>query len=158
MALDVLILQCIQASVGSNSYCTVAYARNYYLNNQWCTIVMFVNLNNTLKDVRGLAGNSLDAWYLVDSTGNTFYEYGLEDDIADARKAAEQNDDQKNDSKNKRKALTGDIVFHNKSATCGYEVVSIVNQESIWMVLFSIYCRTFRNTCHFPHPGIVYEL
>lgn len=125
-----------QASVGSNSYCTVAYARNYYLNNQWCTIVMFVNLNNTLKDVRGLAGNSLDAWYLVDSTGNTFYEYGLEDDIADARKAAEQNDDQKNDSKNKRKALTGDIVFHNKSATCGYEVVSIVNQESIWMVLF----------------------
>ena len=46
----------------------------------------------------------------------------------------EQNDDKKNDSKNKRKALTGDIVFHDKSATCGYEVVSIVNKESIWMV------------------------
>ncbi len=61
-----------QVTVGSNSYCTVAYARNYYLNNQWCTIIMFVNLNNTLKDIRGLAGSSLDAWYLVDSTGNTF--------------------------------------------------------------------------------------
>lgn len=125
-----------QVTVGSNSYCTVAYARNYYLNNQWCTIIMFVNLNNTLKDIRGLAGSSLDAWYLVDSTGNTFYEYGSEEDIVDAREALVQNDDKKNDSKNKRKALTGDIVFHDKSATCGYEVVSIVNKESIWMVLF----------------------
>ena len=73
---------------------------------------------------------------LVDSTGNTFYEYGSEEDIVDAREALVQNDDKKNDSKNKRKALTGDIVFHDKSATCGYEVVSIVNKESIWMVLF----------------------
>lgn len=47
-----------QVTVGSNSYCTVAYARNYYLNNQWCTIIMFVNLNNTLKDIRGLAGSA----------------------------------------------------------------------------------------------------
>ena len=117
-----------QVTVGSNSYCTVAYARNYYLNNQWCTIIMFVNLNNTLKDIRGLAGSSLDAWYLVDSTGNTFYEYGSEEDIVDAREALVQNDDKKNDSKNKRKALTGDIDFHDKSATSGNEVVSIVNK------------------------------
>ena len=68
-------------------------------NNQWCTIIMFVNLNNTLKDIRGLAGSSLDAWYLVDSTGNHFYEYGSEEDIVDAREALVQNDDKKNDSK-----------------------------------------------------------
>ncbi len=61
-------------------------------------------------------------------------------------------------AKNKRKALTGDIVFHDKSATCGYEVVSIVNKESIWMVLFPIYCRSFWNSCYFPTPGIVHEL
>ena len=130
------LFSCVPGYRRFNSYCTVAYARNYYLNNQWCTIIMFVNLNNTLKDIRGLAGSSLDAWYLVDSTGNTFYEYGSEEDIVDAREALVQNDDKKNDSKNKRKALTGDIVFHDKSATCGYEVVSIVNKESIWMVLF----------------------
>ena len=40
-----------QTKIGSKSYFTVAYARNYYLNNQWCSIVMFVNLNNTLKDM-----------------------------------------------------------------------------------------------------------
>ena len=41
-----------QTKIGSKSYFTVAYARNYYLNNQWCSIVMFVNLNNTLKDMK----------------------------------------------------------------------------------------------------------
>lgn len=125
-----------QVKVGSNSYCTVAYARNYYLNNQWCTIIMFVNLNNTLKDMRGLAGSSLDAWYLVDSTSHIFYEFGTDEDIACARKAAEENAERQNSSEEKRNALTGDIVFHSKSATCGYEVVSIVNKESIWMLLF----------------------
>ena len=28
-----------QVTVGSNSYCTVAYARNYYLNNQWLSLI-----------------------------------------------------------------------------------------------------------------------
>lgn len=119
-----------KAQIGSNSYYTVAYARNYYLNNQWCSIIMFVNLNNTLKDMRGLAGSSLDAWYLVDSTGNTFYQHGEDKDIADVRSLALKNENRKRDE------LTGDIIFHDKSATCGYEVVSIIKRETIWIVVF----------------------
>lgn len=119
------------ATVGSNTYCTVAYARNYYLDSQWCTIIMFVNLNTTLQNMKSLAGNSLDAWYLVDSTGNRFYEIGEKADIKDAKTVLTQKKENL-----KHCSLSGDIVFQDKSAMCGYEIVSIVKKESILMVLF----------------------
>lgn len=119
------------ATVGSNTYCTVAYARNYYLDSQWCTIIMFVNLNTTLQNMKSLAGNSLDAWYLVDSTGNRFYEIGEKADIKDAKTVLTQKKENL-----KHCSLSGDIVFQDKSAMCGYEIVSIVKKESILTVLF----------------------
>ena len=119
------------ATVGSNTYCTVAYARNYYLDSQWCTIIMFVNLNTTLQNMKSLAGNSLDAWYLVDSTGNRFYEIGEKADIKDAKTVLTQKKENL-----KHCSLSGGIVFQDKSAMCGYEIVSIVKKESILMVLF----------------------
>lgn len=119
------------ATVGSNTYCTVAYARNYYLDSQWCTIIMFVNLNTTLQNMKSLAKNSLDGWYLVDSTGNGFYEIGEKADIKDTKTALTEKDESL-----KRCSLSGDIIFQDKSAMCGYEIVSIVKKESILMVLF----------------------
>ena len=118
-------------TVGSNTYSTVAYARNYYLDSQWCTIIMFVNLNTTLQNMKSLAGNSLDGWYLVDSTGNKFYEIGEKTDIKDAKIALTQKKENL-----KHCSLSGDIVFQDKSAMCGYEIVSIVKKESILLVLF----------------------
>lgn len=129
-----------QTKIGSKSYFTVAYARNYYLNNQWCSIVMFVNLNNTLKDMKGLAGSSLDAWYLKDSKGKIFYEYGTDDNIADIKNLTVEIID-----KEKRNEMTGDIIFYDKSATCSYEIASVIKKETIWMAIFPYIGGLFLN-------------
>ena len=35
--------------------------------------------------MKGLAGSSLDDWYLKESKGKIFYEYGTDDNIADIK-------------------------------------------------------------------------
>ena len=59
-------------------YYTVAYARNFYQNNQWCTFVVFATLNDTLYDVSVIGDNNFDYYLLRDSVGNVFYSGGDE--------------------------------------------------------------------------------
>lgn len=59
-------------------YYTVAYARNFYQNNQWCTFVVFATLNDTLYDVSVIGDNNFDYYLLRDSEGNIFYSAGDE--------------------------------------------------------------------------------
>lgn len=65
-------------SINSNDYSTFAYARNFYLNNRWCTFVIFTSLNDTLFDVRIVGENNYDYFLLRDSTGAVFYSAGDE--------------------------------------------------------------------------------
>lgn len=65
-------------SINNNDYSTFAYARNFYLNNRWCTFVIFTSLNDTLFDVRIVGENNYDYFLLRDSTGSVFYSAGDE--------------------------------------------------------------------------------
>lgn len=65
-------------SINNNDYSTFAYARNFYLNNRWCTFVIFTSLNDTLFDVRIVGENNYDYFLLRDSTGAVFYSAGDE--------------------------------------------------------------------------------
>lgn len=65
-------------SINNNDYSTFAYARNFYLNNRWCTFVIFTSLNDTLFDVRIVGENNYDYFLLRDSTGTVFYSAGDE--------------------------------------------------------------------------------
>ncbi|MDD2958441.1 MAG: histidine kinase [Lachnospiraceae bacterium] len=118
-----------QTTIGYNSYNTVAYTRNFYLNNRWCTIIMFINLNNVLSDIKAVVGDTLDAYYLTDSRDQAFYPVGSKENIAEAEKAAEDID------LNGRKGMHGDIVFTQTSAVTGYGLVSMIKGTSILALL-----------------------
>lgn len=118
-----------QTSVAYNDYCTVAYARNFYLNNRWCTIIIFVNLNNAINDIRALVGSDLDAYYLFDSSGAIFYSAGDEKDIREATKMTGAA------GLKQQESAHGDIVFSDKSTVSGYGVVSLVKRASIFSLL-----------------------
>ncbi len=121
--------QVYQISVAYNNYYTVAYARNFYLNNRWCTIVIFINLNNVINDIHDFVGSDMDAYYLFDSSGQIFYSAGEEKDIQEAVNLA-------GDSGGKRwESDYGDIVFSDKSTVSGYGVVSLVKYTSIFSLL-----------------------
>lgn len=119
-----------QTSVAYNDYCTVAYARNFYLNSRWYTIIIFVNLNNAINDIRTLVGNDLDAYYLLDSSGQNFYWSGEEKDVRVAVELAGDGEVKQ------RESASGDIVFSEKSTVSGYGVVSLVKRASIFSLLF----------------------
>lgn len=118
-----------QVSVASRDYDTVAYARNFYLNNRWCTILMLFNLNNTLNDISGLADETLDSYYLTDSTGQIFYTYGSDHDIKEAVAAVE------NKEISSQESVWGDIIFSEISTGSGYGIVSMMKSYSIWALL-----------------------
>ena len=59
-------------------YTTVAYARNFFLNNHWCTFVVFTSLNDALYDARTVGANNNDYFLLRDGTDSVFYTYGDE--------------------------------------------------------------------------------
>ncbi len=118
-----------QTTIGYNPFCTVAYARNFYLNNRWTTIVMFVNLNNALSDVRNMADGVLDAYYLTDESGQRFLTVGSEQDTKTISEAAENLDFDEHEN------VLGDIIFTKKSATSGYGIESMVRRFSVISLL-----------------------
>ena len=59
-------------------YTTVAYARNFFLNNRWCTFVAFTSLNGALYDARTIGANNNNCFLLRDATDSLFYAYGDE--------------------------------------------------------------------------------
>lgn len=118
-----------QTTIGYKPFCTVAYARNFYLNNRWTTIVMFVNLNNALSDVQNMAEGVLDAYYLTDDKGQKFLSVGNENEIKTISETAAELDFGENGS------VFGDIIFTKKSATSGYGIESMVRRFSVLSLL-----------------------
>lgn len=115
--------------VSYNCFYTVVYARNFYLNNRWTTILMYMNLNNVLGDIRRMVGNTMDAWYLTDECGQNFYSEGKEKDIKAAEEIIKSNGLQECHTDK------GDIVLAKHSTTSGYGIVSMVKCFSVISLL-----------------------
>lgn len=116
-------------SINNNDYSTFAYARNFYLNNRWCTFVIFTSLNDTLFDVRIVGENNYDYFLLRDSTGTVFYSAG-DEALAERTQALRP-----------EVGLTavaeteGGTALTRRSVSTGAEITSFVSSKSIFRSL-----------------------
>lgn len=116
-------------SINNNDYSTFAYARNFYLNNRWCTFVIFTNLNDTLFDVRIVGENNYDYFLLRDSTGSVFYSAGDE-------AWAERTQALRPETGLTAVAETeGGTALTRRSVSTGGEITSFVSSKSIFRSL-----------------------
>lgn len=116
-------------SINNNDYSTFAYARNFYLNNRWCTFVIFTSLNDTLFDVRIVGKNNYDYFLLRDSTGSVFYSAGDE-------AWAERTQALRPEAGLTAVAETeGGTALTRRSVSTGGEITSFVSSKSIFRSL-----------------------
>lgn len=116
-------------NVSNNDYSTFAYARNFYLNNRWCTFVIFTSLNDTLFDVRIVGENNYDYFLLRDSTGSVFYSAGDE-------AWAERTQALRPEAGLTAVAETeGGTALTRRSVSTGGEITSFVSSKSIFRSL-----------------------
>lgn len=116
-------------SINNNDYSTFAYARNFYLNNRWCTFVIFTSLNDTLFDVRIVGENNYDYFLLRDSTGTVFYSAGDE-------AWAERTQALRPEAGLTAVAETeGGTALTRRSVSTGGEITSFVSSKSIFRSL-----------------------
>lgn len=116
-------------SINDNDYSTFAYARNFYLNNRWCTFVIFTSLNDTLFDVRIVGENNYDYFLLRDSTGSVFYSAGDE-------AWAERTQALRPEAGLTAVAETeGGTALTRRSVSTGGEITSFVSSKSIFRSL-----------------------
>lgn len=116
-------------SINNNDYSTFAYARNFYLNNRWCTFVIFTSLNDTLFDVRIVGENNYDYFLLRDSTGSVFYSAGDE-------AWAERTQALRPEAGLTAVAETeGGTALTRRSVSTGGEITSFVSSKSIFRSL-----------------------
>lgn len=116
-------------SINNNDYSTFAYARNFYLNNRWCTFVIFTSLNDTLFDVRIVGENNYDYFLLRDSTGSVFYSAGDE-------AWAERTQPLRPEAGLTAVAETeGGTALTRRSVSTGGEITSFVSSKSIFRSL-----------------------
>lgn len=116
-------------SINNNDYSTFAYARNFYLNNRWCTFVIFTSLNDTLFDVRIVGENNYDYFLLRDSTGSVFYSAGDE-------AWAERTQALRPEAGLTAVAETeGGTALTRRSVSTGGEITSFVSSKSIFCSL-----------------------
>lgn len=111
---------------------TAAYAKNFYHANKKYTYLVFIDLNDLVRDFRMLAKNTLDYAELVDGTGNIFSFQGdeewRENTIEDLNYAALSTTENRN----------GGIRFLSTSVASKWKVVSYVADQTIFMT-FSYY-------------------
>ncbi len=116
-------------SINNIDYSTFAYARNFYLNNRWCTFVIFTSLNDTLFDVRTVGENNYDYFLLRDSTGTVFYSAGDE-------AWAERTQALRPEAGLTAMAETeSGTALTRRSVSTGWEITSFVSSESIFRSL-----------------------
>lgn len=116
-------------SINNNDYSTFAYARNFYLNNRWCTFVIFTSLNDTLFDVRIVGENNYDYFLLRDSTVSVFYSAGDE-------AWAERTQALRPEAGLTAVAETeGGTALTRRSVSTGGEITSFVSSKSIFRSL-----------------------
>lgn len=106
-------------------YPTVAYARNFYLNNRWCTFVIFTSLNDMLYDVRTVGENNYDYFLLRDSTGAVFYTAG--DETWAERTAAVDPEA----GLSGLTEITGGTALTRRSVSAGWTITSFVSNSNI---------------------------
>ena len=112
-------------SINHVDYPTVAYARNFYLNNRWCTFVIFTSLNDTLYDVRTVGENNYDYFLLRDSTGSVFYTAG--DETWAERTAAVGPEA----GLSGLMEITGGTALTRRSVSSGWTITSFVSNSNI---------------------------
>lgn len=116
-----------KTTVSHTEYYTVAYSRNYYQNNRWITVVLYVNLNNLINDVREVADSTLDAYALIDSTGEEYFAAGNSQSRKMMEKAMQ--------AEPETKAFFGGTLFVKTSVVNGFKVVSLVTWMSLLVKL-----------------------
>ena len=112
-------------SINNIDYPTVAYARNFYLNNRWCTFVIFTSLNDTLYDVRTVGENNYDYFLLRDSTGSVFYTAG--DETWAERTASVEPEA----GLSGLMEITGGTALIRRSVNSGWTITSFVSNSNI---------------------------
>lgn len=112
-------------SINNIDYPTVAYARNFYLNNRWCTFVIFTSLNDTLYDVRTVGENNYDYFLLRDSTGSVFYTAG--DETWAERTASVEPEA----GLSGLMEITGGTALTRRSVNSGWTITSFVSNSNI---------------------------
>lgn len=112
-------------SINHVDYPTVAYARNFYLNNRWCTFVIFTSLNDTLYDVRTVGENNYDYFLLRDSTGSVFYTAG--DETWAERTATVEPEA----GLSGLMEITGGTALTRRSVNSGWTITSFVSNSNI---------------------------
>lgn len=106
-------------------YYTVAYGRNFYINNRWYTFVVFVTLNDTLFDVQSVGNNAYDYFLLRDSSGATFYTSG------DDRWASRLSDLPAGTSVTDTAEVSGGIALTRKGVRSNWSIVSFISDVTV---------------------------
>ena len=121
-----------QVELNNAMHYTAAYMKNFYHANKKYTYVVFINLDDLLRDFRMLTENSLDYAALIDSENHVFYTLGDEEWKEKAEEVAAS--DKRNAQTNER----GGIGFVKTSLNSKWRVVSYVNDTTIFQT-FSFY-------------------
>ena len=115
-----------KTTLGRETSDTTAYVRNFFLNNRWITLILFINLSDVEYEISSLAEERLEAYYLCDSSGGIFFRQGREKEIEKARDVISKLESGEYVEEN------GSLVFVDRSVTTNYYVVSAVSM--LWLM------------------------
>ena len=118
-----------QVVINRLTYYTVAYARNFYQNNRWCTFTVLVTLNDELFDTAAIGDSNLDYFQLLDASNQPFYSSG------DAHWAQYLSDVQPYGKSGKVEMAGRGIAFTRKSVSSNWSIVSFVSDQTIMNTL-----------------------
>ncbi len=65
-----------KVAINGVEYYTIAYVRSFYQNNQWCTFVVFISLNDVIYDTLLLKNSGVDCFALRNKDGSIFFQGG----------------------------------------------------------------------------------
>ncbi len=114
-----------RTKVARTEYLTTAFAKNYFINNRWITLIMLANLNEMESNIRNLASENLDVYYLTDSYGEKFSSKGTAEQIENAEERELKT--KINDYSSK----LGNLTFVRKSSSSQYGIVSNVQLKTL---------------------------
>ena len=115
-----------KADLGREKSDTTAYVRNFFLNNRWITVILFVNLRNVEEEILALAQERLETFFLCDSSGAIFFQNGDENEIQKASNIISEQEFKETVEEK------GTLVFMDRSVTTNYYVVSAVSL--LWLM------------------------